>query len=305
MSAHIGLSGRKRRGGWAFQELGAVGEVNARGHAVVLLLEAEDAGVMTTAGLEDGDGEARWNGSRWRRPGTGRGRGSDGDKLEASAMGAPRRAVAVAVSKRRKRQREDSEREKMKGSREKASRRRTGGGGTTTWRRTGLERCLPGTRCRGGQPADGSEGKSPDPTRERTGTGLNGSGKCRTCPRWWWSKDEAALVAHTGFHGAGRGAAKEREADEVPYGRLRGSIGGERVMARTAGRRQGTLGEGARLRRRGFQGSRGAGLGDGELRVGGRGPWRFTAAAVDGDPLLTERERGRVMREGNRRSLGR
>ena len=50
------------------------------------------------AGLKDRDGEARWNGSRWRRPGTGRGRGSDGDKLEASAMGAPRRAVAVAVS---------------------------------------------------------------------------------------------------------------------------------------------------------------------------------------------------------------
>ena len=119
----------------------------------------------------------------------------------------------------------------MKGSREKASRRRTGGGGTTTWRRTGLERCLPGTRCRGGQPADGSEGKSPDPTRERAGTGLNGSGKCRTCPRWWWSKDEAALEARTGVHGAGRGAAKEQEADEVPYGRLRRSIGDERVTA--------------------------------------------------------------------------
>ena len=43
-AAHIGLSGRKRRGGWAFKELGAAGEVNARGHAVVLLLEAEDAG---------------------------------------------------------------------------------------------------------------------------------------------------------------------------------------------------------------------------------------------------------------------
>ena len=44
VAAHIGLSGRKRRGGWAFQELGAAGEVNARGHAVILLLEAEDAG---------------------------------------------------------------------------------------------------------------------------------------------------------------------------------------------------------------------------------------------------------------------
>mgnify|MGYP000895629094 CR=1 FL=1 len=91
------------------------------------------------------------------------------------------------------------------------------------------------------------------------------SGASVASRRWWWSKDEEELGARTGFHGAGRGAAKEQEADEVPYGRLRGSIGDERVMARTAGRRQGTLGEGARLRRRGFQGSRGAGLGDEEL----------------------------------------
>ena len=171
--------------------------------------------------------------------------------------------------------------------------------------RRGSRRGAVNARCRGGQPADGSKGKTSDPTRERAGTGLNGSGKCQTCRRWWWSKDEAALEARTGVHGAGRGAAKEQEADEVPYGRLRGSIGDERVMARTAGRRQGTLGEGARLRRRGSQGSRGAGLGDGELRVIGRGPWRFAAAAVDGDPLLTEREKRRVMREGNRRSPGR